>query len=81
MACDCKANRQIYELGRKYGLTVNKTRMDDVKGGVWEFVQRVLLFIFASIVSPVLLLIIIYKAFVRGDKAIHVDKMVGLNRN
>ena len=43
MACDCKANRQIYELGLKYGRTVNATRKDIVKSGIWKTIQYIFL--------------------------------------
>lgn len=81
MACDCKANRQIYELGKRYGTTRNSTRKDIMKSGIWKGVQYFFLGIFSIIASPVLFFIIAYKATVKKEKVVHIDKMVGLNRN
>ena len=81
MACDCKANRQILELGKRYGTTSNATRKDILKSGVWTGIQYFFLGIFAILAVPVLFLIIMYKALVKKDTVIHIDKMVGLKRN
>lgn len=80
MACDCKANRQIYELGKKYGMTSNPTRKDILKAGIWRIIQYLLLGLFAVMVSPILFFIIVWKANVKKEKVLHIDKMVGLNR-
>lgn len=81
MACNCKANRAIYELGKRYGTTSNATRKDILKSGVWKVVQYFFLGLFAILAAPVLFLIVAYKAIVKKDTTIHIDKMVGLNRN
>ena len=80
MACDCKANRQIYELGKRYGTTANASRKDILKSGVWKTIQYLFLGVFAVLASPVLFAILVYKANVKREKVIHIDKFVGLNR-
>lgn len=80
MACDCKANRQIYELGRRYGTTATASRKDILKSGIWKGIQYLFLGVFAILASPVLFFIIAYKANVKGERVIHIDKFVGLNR-
>lgn len=81
MGCDCKANRQIYELGRRYGTTASASRKDILKSGVWKGVQYLFLGVFAILAAPVLFCVLVYKANVKGERVIHIDKMVGLNRN
>ena len=80
MACDCKANRQIYELGKRYGSTVNASRKDILKSGIWKTIQYLFLGVFAVLAAPVLFCILIYKANVKGEKVVHIGKFVGLNR-
>ena len=80
MACNCKANRQIYELGLKYGRTVNSTRKDLVKSGVWKGLQYFFLGIFAIVAAPVLFFIVAWKANVKKERVLHIDQMIGLNR-
>ena len=81
MACDCKANRQTYELGKRYGTTVNASRKDILKSGVWKTIQYLFLGVFAILAAPVLFLIVAYKANVKNEKVIHIDKFVGIDRN
>ena len=81
MACDCKANRQIYELGMRYGNTVGRTRKDILKGGVWKAVQYFFLALFAIIASPILFFIIFWKAAVKKERVFHIDDMIGLKRS
>lgn len=80
MACNCKANRAIYELGKRYGTTQNATRKDLFKAGVWKYIQYFFLGLFAIIASPILFMILVYKANVKKEKVIHIDKFVGLNK-
>lgn len=80
MACDCKANRQIYELGKRYGTTANASRKDILKSGIRKVIQYLFLGVFAVLASPVLFVILVYKANVKGEKVVHIDKMVGLNK-
>ena len=80
MACDCKAKRQIYELGLKYGRTVNATRKDIVKSGIWKTIQYIFLGIFSILAAPVLFIIIAWKANVKKEKVLHIDQMIGLSR-
>lgn len=80
MACDCKANKQIYELGKKYGTTSNPTRKDILKGGLWKAIQYLFLGLFAIIISPILFLMVFWKATVKKEKVLHIDKMIGLNK-
>ena len=80
MACDCKANRAIYELGKRYGMTQNATRKDILKSSVWKYIQYIFLFLFAVIVSPILFMILVYKTMVKKEHVIHIDKFVGLNK-
>jgi hypothetical protein len=79
MACDCKAGRQIYEMGRMYGTTQRTTRRDRAKTSFRVGVQKTFLVFFAFFAAPVLFLKIVVKA-ARGEKVIHIDRMVGLNR-
>ena len=81
MACDCKANKQIYELGVRYGSTVGRTRKDVLKGGVWTAVQYLFLAIFAVLASPVIFSVIAWKALVRKERVFRIDEMVGLKKN
>lgn len=81
MPCNCKANSQILALGKKYGTTVNPTRKDLLKAGIWKWIQYIFLGIFAILAAPVLFFIIIYKVAVKKENVIHIDKIVGLNRS
>ena len=80
MACDCKANRQIYELGLKYGRTASATRKDILKSGIWTVIQYVFLGIFAILAAPVLFLMVVYKANVKKEKVLNIGKIIGLNK-
>lgn len=80
MACDCKANRQILELGKRYGTTSNPTRKDILKSGVWKGIQYLFLSIFAVLASPVILFIIAYKAIVKKETVVNIGNIVGLNK-
>lgn len=80
MACDCKASRQIYELGRKYGTTVGQTRKEILKSSIWQGIQYFFLTIFAILLSPILFCVIAYRALVKKETVVHIDRMVGLNR-
>lgn len=80
MSCDCKANRQIYELGRRYGTTVRRTRKDMIKGGVWKAVQYFLLALFSVAAAPVLFAIVFWKHVVEGERSIHIGRMIGLKK-
>jgi hypothetical protein len=80
MGCNCKANRQIYELGMRYGRTANATRKDIIKSSVWKWIQYVFLTIFAILASPILFTIIAYRAIVKKDNVLHLDKFIGLNK-
>ena len=80
MACNCKANQQILELGKRYGTTVFETRKDILKSGVWKAIQRVFLGIFAILAAPIMFFYIVYKANVKGEKIFHIDRIIGINR-
>lgn len=80
MACDCKANRQIYELGKKYGNTVSASRKDILKSGVWTVIQYIFLGIFALLATPLIFLYIFYKVAIKGEKVLHIDRIIGLNK-
>ncbi len=80
MACDCKANRQIYELGKKYGNTVSPTRKDILKSGIWTGIQYVFLAIFAVLAAPVLFLMIVYRVNVRKEKVLNIGEIIGLKK-
>ena len=80
MACDCKANRAIYELGKRYGTTAGPTRKDILRSGIWKGIQYFFLGIFSIIAAPILFLIVAYRASVKKDTVLHLDKIVGLNR-
>ena len=80
MACNCKANRQIYELGKRYGTTVNATRKDKIKSGAWVGVQHFFLGLVSIILSPVLFFIVFWKSAVKKEKVLHLDQMIGLSR-
>lgn len=80
MPCNCKANSQILALGKRYGTTENPTRKDILKSGVWKGIQYFFLGIFSILISPVLFIMVAYKANVKKDPVLHIDKIVGLNR-
>lgn len=80
MACDCKANRQIFELGKRYGTSSNPTRKEIFKSGVWKSIQYIFLGLFAILASPVLFFIIFWKAAIKKERVFHIDKMIGLNK-
>lgn len=80
MGCNCKANRQIYELGLRYGRTRNATRKEIFKSGVWKWIQYLFLGIFWILASPVVFLVIAYKALVKKETVLRIDKIIGLNK-
>lgn len=80
MTCDCKANRQIYELGLKYGRTASATRKDILKSGIWVGIQYVFLGIFAIVAAPILFFMIVYRASVKKEKVFNIGKIIGLNK-
>ncbi len=80
MACDCKANRAIYELGKRYGTTANATRKDILKSGIWKCIQYVFLGIFLVVALPFLFVRLIWKTVIKGDGVLHLDEMIGLSK-
>ena len=80
MACDCKANRAIVALGKRYGTTSSATRKDIIGSWLWKGVQYVFLGLVAILTSPILFMIVAFRANVKKDTVIHLDKIVGLNR-
>ena len=79
MGCNCKANAQIVELGKRYGTTVKRTRKDIVKSGLWKAVQNMFLLVFAIAVTPFIFLYIFYKAGLRKE-SINLHKIFGLKK-
>lgn len=80
MGCNCKANKQILELGMRYGRTSNATRKDILKSSIWKWIQYFFLAIFSIVVSPILFIILAYRALVKKDNVLHIDKFIGLNK-
>ncbi len=79
MACDCKSNRQILELGRRYGTGSGPTMKDILKSGLWSGIQKVFLGIFAILAMPFIFLFVAYQGVVKGENVIHFDKIFKLN--
>lgn len=80
MACNCKANEKILELGMKYG-SGGLTRKQLIGRGVKHLFRSILGIILVIILSPIIFLYLIGKGLFSKDKTVSIKKILNLKKN
>lgn len=80
MPCDCKTKQQLYELGLKYGQG-NLTRKQIIRRGLKTTLLSILGVILVILLSPAIVLYVLYKGIFGKDKIIDFKKILNLKKN
>ena len=78
MACNCKVNKQIDYLHKKYGHNIPVSKKTAIAFNVKEWFRNLLVGIITILFSPILLLHVLYISIFKKDKAISVKKLMSL---
>lgn len=80
MACNCKTNQRLLELGLRYG-TRGKTRKQILGQKTGNAFRSVFGLFFTVIVSPFIFIWLVCKGLFSKDKAVHFDKIFNLKKD
>ena len=78
MACNCKVNKQIDYLHKKYGHEIPVSKTKKVSFTVGETFKNMFVAIIAMVLSPILLLHVLYVSIFKKDKTVSAKKLMNL---
>ena len=74
--CNCKVNQQIDYLHKKYGHNIPVSKKTTISFGVKERLKNFLIGVVTILLSPILLLHILYISIFRKDKSVSVRELI-----
>ena len=80
MSCNCKVNQQIDYLHKKYGHEIPVSKTKKVSFTVGETFKNIFVALIAIVLSPILLLHILYVSIFKKDKTISAKKLMNLTK-
>lgn len=78
MACACKVNQQISYIQKKYGVKQPTSRKSNISFNIKMKVKEAFFLLLAILLSPLMLLHILYKTIFTKDKTIDIKKLFRL---
>jgi hypothetical protein len=78
MACNCATKEQIEKLHSLYGQKVNPDIPTTLKFKIKKFSVNLGVYLSMILIFPILIMILIYHAFIKRDNKISIRKILGL---
>ena len=79
MACDCKANRDIIAITKKYGAKQSETNRRSLGEDIRLFMKYIGYTILGLLCVPFMVIYLLYKAIFAKDHGIHINKIFRLS--
>ncbi len=81
MACNCKTNAKLIELGLRYGTGGKLTRKEILKKDLKGILLSILSLLITIIVLPFIVLYVVFKGLFSKNKGINFKKIFRLKQN
>ncbi len=78
--CNCKVNQQIDYLHKKYGHEIPVSKTKKVSFTVGETFKNMFVAIITMVLSPILLLHVLYVSVFKKDKTVSAKKLMNLTK-
>lgn len=78
MACNCATKEQIEKLHSLYGQKVNPNTPTTLKFKINKILTQIGVYLSMFLIFPILIMVLIYHAFIKRDNKISVKKLLGL---
>lgn len=78
MACNCKVNKQISYIQKKYGHNMPVSKESKIRFRVQEKLKGILTFFIGLLFLPIIILHILYVLIFKKDKKISIGKILRL---
>lgn len=78
MACNCKVNKQISYIQKKYGHNIPVSKESKIRFRVQEKLKGILTFFIGLLFLPIIILHVLYVLIFKKDKKISIGKILKL---
>ena len=80
MSCNCKVNKQISYIQKKYGHNIPVSKPSKIRFRTSEILKSILTYSVGILFLPIMVLHVLFVAFFKKDKRIKIDKVLKLQR-
>lgn len=78
--CNCKVNKQIDYLHKKYGHEIPVSKKTTISFNIKEWFRNLLISVVTLLLSPILLLHVLYVSIFKKDKSVSIRKLMSLTK-